>query len=129
MKLSSKDKEILYPKKNDDDTSKLEPLSNAFIWAFQDENQTGEPNYNDYVEGETFIYNEAYVETNEDGYFSLIFQKPGSTPCGSIFLVYGKYGICPFHFELKRDQELVLGNTIRLDWKNKNTKLNNFFYH
>ena len=45
-------------------------LRDAFLWAFQDENQTGEPNYN-YEEGEEFVFNEAYGETNEDGFFSL----------------------------------------------------------
>jgi len=110
---------ILYPKKNENGTTKLEPLANAFIWAFQDENQTGEPNYDDYVEGEIFTYNEAYGETNEDGYFSFYLPKAGKYSMRvelPWFMTSQEFA--PIHFDLRNtDQELVLGNTIRLDWK------------
>ena len=50
------------------------------LWAFQDENQTGEPNYK-YVEGEEFVFNEAYGETNERWIFlSYLFLKRENIP-------------------------------------------------
>ena len=62
---------LCIPKRDENGPVKLAGSSRCFLWAFQDENETGEPNYN-YVEGEEFVFNEAYGETNEDGFFSLI---------------------------------------------------------
>ena len=110
---------ILYPVKNENGSTKLEPLAQAFIWAFQDENKTGEPNYSDYQDGETFSFNEAYGETNEDGYFSFYLPKSGKYSMRvDLPWFMASQEFAPIHFELRNtEQELVMGNAIRIDWK------------
>ena len=62
---------IMYPKKDENDRVRLKPLPYAWLWAFEDENKTGEPpvyEYGIYLEEPAF--NEAYGNTDEDGFFS-----------------------------------------------------------
>ena len=109
---------IMYPKKNEDTGRvRLVGLQHAFLWVFQDENETGEPNYN-HVEGEAFVFNEAYGETNEDGFFALSLPEAGKYSMrielpGNL----ANLALAPVHFELKNPaKEMRLGNAIRIDW-------------
>ena len=109
---------IMYPKKNEDTGRvSLVGLQNAFLWVFQDENETGEPNYN-HVDGGAFVFNEAYGETNEDGFFALSLPEAGKYSMrielpGNL----ANLALAPIHFELKNPaKEMRLGNAIRIDW-------------
>ena len=108
----------MYPKKNEEHGRvSLVGLQHAFLWVFQDENETGEPNYN-HVEGEAFVFNEAYGETNEDGFFALSLPEAGKYSMrielpGNL----ANLALAPVHFELKNPaKEMRLGNAIRIDW-------------
>ena len=108
---------IMYPKKDENGRVKLTGLREAFLWAFQDENQTGEPNYN-YEEGEEFVFNEAYGETNEDGFFSLYLPEAGKYSMRvEVPGMLANLALEPIHFDLKNPgKEMRLGNAIRIDW-------------
>ena len=118
---------IMYPKKDENGRVKLTGLRDAFLWAFQDENQTGEPNYN-YEEGEEFVFNEAYGETNEDGFFSLSLPEAGKYSIrievpGNL----ANLALAPIHFELKNpSKEMRLGNAIRVDWSKSDARASTY---
>ena len=118
---------IMYPKKDENGRVKLTALADAFLWAFQDENQTGEPNY-EYVEGEDFIFNEAYGETNSDGFFSLSLPEAGKYSIrievpGNL----ANLALAPIHFELKNpSKEMRLGNAIRVDWSKSDARASTY---
>jgi len=118
LKGSNVSGRIMYPKKNEDTGRvRLVGLQHAFLWVFQDENETGEPNYN-HVEGEAFVFNEAYGESNEDGFFALSLPEAGKYSMrielpGNL----ANLALAPVHFELKNPaKEMRLGNAIRIDW-------------
>ncbi len=108
---------IMYPQKDENGRVRLVGLSHAFLWAFQDENHTGEPNY-EYVEGEAFTFNEAYGETNEDGFFSLSLPEAGKYSMRvDVPGMLANLALAPIHFDLKNpSKEMRLGNAIRVDW-------------
>ena len=108
---------IMYPLKDDKGRVKLAGLSDAFLWAFQDETQTGMPNY-DHQEGEEFIFNEAYGETNEDGFFSLYLPEAGKYSMRvEVPGMLANLALEPIYFDLKNpSKEMRLGNAIRIDW-------------
>ena len=119
---------IMYPKKNEDTGQvRLVGLQHAFLWVFQDENDTGEPNYN-HVEGEEFIFNEAYGETNEDGFFAFSLPEAGKYSMrielpGNL----ANLALTPVHFELKNPaKEMRLGNALRIDWSKAETRATTF---
>ena len=114
---------IMYPRKDDNGRVKLIGLSDAFLWAFQDENHTGEPNF-EYLPGENFVFNEAYGETNEDGFFSLSLPEAGKYSMRvDVPGMLANLALEPIHFELKNpSKEMRLGNAIRIDWSKSEVK-------
>ena len=105
--------------KDENDRVRLKPLPYAWLWAFEDENETGEPpvyEYGIYLEQPAF--NEAYGNTDEDGFFSFSLTEAGKYSMRiEIPGELGSFSLDPIHFEVRDpNQELTLGNAIRLDW-------------
>ena len=102
---------IMYPKKDENDRVRLKPLPYAWLWAFEDENKTGEPpvyEYGIYLEQPAF--NEAYGNTDEDGFFSFSLKEAGKYSMRiEIPGELGSFSLDPIHFEVRDpNQELDL---------------------
>ena len=111
---------VLFPKKDrTTGESKNNSLSDAFIWAFQDEDSDGEPDYDPGLEFEDFSINEAFGETDDDGFFSFYLQEAGKYSLrielpGELSALSPP----PIPFSLKNpNDDLQLGNAIKIDWK------------
>ena len=63
---------ILFPKKNQNGETKSQGLGHAFVWVFRDEDQDGEPDWED---SSDLI--EEFGETDENGYFSFYLEEAG----------------------------------------------------
>ena len=111
---------ILFPKKNRaTGETKNEGLGHAFVWAFRDENQDGEPDWDDDILTGAATLSEAFGETDKNGYFSFYLEEAGKYSLridipGQLSALAPK----PIGFTLKNPNEsLKLGNAIRIDWK------------
>ena len=61
---------VLFPKKNrDSGESKNQGLGHAFVWAYKDNDQDGEPDWSDSTSAVNEDF-EVFGETDENGYFS-----------------------------------------------------------
>ena len=105
---------ILFPKKNQNGETKNQGLGHAFVWVFRDEDQDGEP---DWEESSDLI--EEFGETDENGYFSFYLEEAGEY--SFIIDLPGQLSALspePIGFTLKNpSQATQLGNAIRIDWK------------
>lgn len=123
---------ILFPKKTKkSEKAKLRPLTEAFVWAFRDENKNGVPDWEESEVDDSLLsfseetseifYDSADGETDQDGFFSFHLENPGAYSLmiempGELSSV----AIDPIFFSIKNPEvELKLANAIRIDWKNE----------
>ena len=104
---------IVYPKKNRDSGAiENKGLGRAFIWAYTDEDQDGEPDWDDDIF-------EAFGETDKNGYFSFHLEAAGKYSFridlpGQLSSLSPE----PIGFTLKNPNDSIkLGNAIKIDWK------------
>ena len=111
---------IMFPKKNHaTGETKNEGLGHAFVWAFRDEDQDGEPDWDDDILAGTAMLTEAFGETDKNGFFSFYLEEGGKY---SIRIdIPGQLSAlspAPIGFTLKNPNEsMKLGNAIKIDWK------------
>ena len=113
---------ILFPKREvKTGESQNKALSHAFVWAFRDEDKDGEPDYDEAIFSGEDQLSEAFVETDEDGFFSFYLEDAGSYSLriempGEISALSPE----PIQFSLKNPADkLKLGNAIKIDWESK----------
>ena len=76
----------------------------------------------------SLFFNEAYGETNEDGFFSLSLPEAGKYSIrievpGNL----ANLALAPIHFELKNpSKEMRLGNAIRVDWSKSDARASTY---
>ena len=111
---------ILFPKKNrTSGETKNQGLGNAFVWAYKDEDQDGEPDWDDDIIAGTAMLSEAFGETDKNGFFSFYLEEAGKY---SLRIdIPGQLSALtpdPIGFTLKNPSEsMKLGNAIKIDWK------------
>ena len=73
---------ILFPQKNrTSGETERKGLGNAFVWAYEDEDQDGEPDWNNDFSADVPammaypVLNEAFGETDEKGFFSFLLRR------------------------------------------------------
>ena len=111
---------VIFPKKSrDSGETKNLGLGHAFVWAYKDEDQDGEPDWDDaFLDGGEEL-TEAFGETNQDGFFSFYLKEAGKYSLridlpGQL----GSLSPDPIGFSLKNTNDSVkLGNAIKIDWK------------
>ena len=105
---------VLFPKKNQNGETKNQGLGHAFVWVFRDEDQDGEPDWEESID-----LIEEFGETDENGYFSFYLEEAGEY--SFIIDLPGQLSALspePIGFTLKNpSQATQLGNAIRIDWK------------
>ena len=68
----------LFPQKNrGQGVTKNQGLGHAFIWAYRDEDQDGEPDWDEDIIAGNAQLNEAFGETDNNGYFSFFLEEAG----------------------------------------------------
>ena len=111
---------IMFPKKNHaTGVTKNEGLGHAFVWAYRDEDQDGEPDWDDDILAGNAMLTEAFGETDKNGFFSFYLEEGGKY---SIRIdIPGQLSAlapAPIGFTLKNPNEsMKLGNAIKIDWK------------
>ena len=113
---------ILFPQKNrDSGETKDNGLGHAFVWAYKDNDQDGEPDWADPASGESEELTEVFGETDENGYFSFYLDEAGKYSLridlpGQLSALSPE----PIGFTVKNpNQATQLGNAVRIDWKAK----------
>jgi hypothetical protein len=113
---------ILFPKKNrDSGETKDNGLGHAFVWAYKDNDQDGEPDWADPASGENEELTEVFGETDENGYFSFYLDEAGKYSLridlpGQLSALSPE----PIGFTVKNpNQATQLGNAVRIDWDAK----------
>ena len=111
---------VLFPQKNrTSGETENNGLAHAFVWAFSDEDQDGEPDWDAEIIAGTEQLTEAFGETDENGYFSFYLEKAGKYSLridlpGQL----ASLAPAPIGFTLKNPKEGVkLGNAVKIDWK------------
>ena len=111
---------VLFPQKNrESGETKNQGLGHAFVWAYRDEDQDGEPDWDEDIIAGNAQLNEAFGETDNNGYFSFYLEEAGKYSLridipGQLSALSPK----PIGFTLKNPNESVkLGNAIKIDWK------------
>ena len=111
---------VLFPQKNrESGVTKNQGLGHAFIWAYRDEDQDGEPDWDEDIIAGNAQLNEAFGETDNNGYFSFYLEEAGKYSLridipGQLSALSPR----PIGFTLKNPNESVkLGNAIKIDWK------------
>jgi protocatechuate 3,4-dioxygenase beta subunit len=104
---------IVYPTKNRDSGAlENKGLGRAFIWVYTDEDQDGEPDWDDDII-------EVFGETDKNGYFSFHLEEAGKYSFridlpGQLSSLSPE----PIGFTLKNPSDSIkLGNAIKIDWK------------
>ena len=111
---------IMFPKKNHaTGVTKNEGLGHAFVWAFRDEDQDGEPDWDDDIIAGTAMLTEAFGETDKNGFFSFYLEEGGKYSLRiDIPGQLSALAPAPIGFTLKNPNEsMKLGNAIKIDWK------------
>ena len=111
---------ILFPQKNRaSGETKNQGLGNAFVWAYRDEDQDGEPDWDDEIIAGTAMLSEAFGETDPNGFFSFYLEEAGKYSMR--VELPGQLGALapePIGFTLKSvNDSIKLGNAIKIDWK------------
>ena len=113
---------ILFPQKNrDSGETKNQGLGHAFIWAYSDEDQDGEPDWSDPNSEDFEVLTEAFGETDQNGFFSLYLDEAGKYSLridipGQLSALSPE----PIGFTLKNPNDTIkLGNAIKIDWKSE----------
>ncbi len=111
---------IVFPKKNrDTGETKNNGLAHAFVWAYTDEDQDGEPDWDEEILFGGATLNEAFGETDQNGYFSFYLEEAGKYSLridlpGQL----SSLSPAPIGFTLKNPNDSVkLGNAVKIDWK------------
>ena len=111
---------VMFPKKNrDSGETKNQGLGHAFVWAYRDEDQDGEPDWDEDILAGDAMLTEAFGETDQNGFFSFYLEEAGKY---SLRLeIPGRLSALspdPIGFALKNPNESIkLGNAIKIDWK------------
>ena len=112
---------ILFPKKNHSSgETKNQGLGHAFVWAYKDEDEDGEPDWDPSLGFEQEL-TEVFGETDKNGYFSFYLKEAGKYSLqidlpGQLSALSPE----PIRFSLKNTNESVkLGNAIKVDWKSE----------
>ena len=111
---------IMFPKKNHaTGVTKNEGLGHAFVWAYRDEDQDGEPDWDDDILAGTAMLTEAFGETDQNGFFSFYLEEGGKYSLRiDIPGQLSALAPAPIGFTLKNPNEsMKLGNAIKIDWK------------
>ena len=111
---------IMFPKKNNaTGDTKNEGLGHAFVWAYRDEDQDGEPDWDDDILAGTAMLTEAFGETDKNGFFSFYLEEGGKYSLRiDIPGQLSALAPAPIGFTLKNPNEsMKLGNAIKIDWK------------
>ena len=90
-----------------------------FVWAYRDEDQDGEPDWDEDIIAGNAQLNEAFGETDNNGYFSFYLEEAGKYSLRiDILEAIITLSPRPIGFTLKNPNESVkLGNAIKIDWK------------
>ena len=129
---------ILFPRKDPaTGETRNTPLANAHVWAYQDDDGDGEPDFGveeslEETSGmesfwEPMAINEAFGETDDKGVFSFNLETAGQYAL--VIDLPGQLSALspePITFNVRNpDRDLKLGNAIRIDWKSE-AKANRF---
>ena len=111
---------VVFPKKNrDSGETKNNGLAHAFVWAYTDEDQDGEPDWDSEILAGTATLTEAFGETDQNGYFSFYLEEAGKYSLRiDIPGQMSSLAPAPIGFTLKNPNDSVkLGNAVKIDWK------------
>ena len=94
-------------------------MAHAFVWAYTDEDQDGEPDWDNEILAGTATLTEAFGETDQNGYFSFYLEEAGKYSLRiDIPGQMSSLAPAPIGFTLKNPNDSVkLGNAVKIDWK------------